>query len=217
MTEEHTMTEEEAREKARKERLQDIVGTAMSMANLLTTKFTPKKHGGFNVYQDDRLIVALDTFVPNLSIRLITPQGEKTVYTASYHSLTRPDIHRPRPLGGLHPLLQTAPRSRQGGEAARKVNARPGRRTRGDSPPWTTAPSSSNPGNTGPRPGETAPEPRAKHPERPPEAPRAPRKPRPPSMNPGGQGEARQSPSRAPQKARSSAPDPNGDTTGRHR
>ena len=95
MTEEHTMTEEEAREKARKERLQDIVGTAMSMANLLTTKFTPKKHGGFNVYQDDRLIVALDTFVPNLSIRLITPQGKKTVYTASYHSLTRPDIHRP--------------------------------------------------------------------------------------------------------------------------
>jgi hypothetical protein len=50
----------------------------------LTTKHTTKKHGGYNIYEDDKIIASKDTYVPNTRLSVKTPQGNVTVFSANY-------------------------------------------------------------------------------------------------------------------------------------
>jgi len=74
---------------------EDVAGAASVVARYLQTRYVSKKHGGYDIYEDDRLAIWLDTYVPNISIRLLM-NGEKVmVFSASYHSYRRPSIFHP--------------------------------------------------------------------------------------------------------------------------
>ena len=71
---------------------------ASKVANLLTTGHAPKKHGGYNLYRDEKIVIALDTYVPNMEIQIVSNDGKGrpiTVFSAAYHSLGHPTIFRP--------------------------------------------------------------------------------------------------------------------------
>ena len=73
-----------------------ITQTAANAARHLTTRTASKKHGGYQIYEDGKVVICLDTYVPNLDIQVIGPDGERiTVFSAAYHSWHNPSIHRP--------------------------------------------------------------------------------------------------------------------------
>ena len=73
-----------------------IARAAAAVATHLRTAHEQKKHGGYDVYQDDKLRISLDTYVPNLWITVISPDGElRPVFSASHFSWHRPSIFRP--------------------------------------------------------------------------------------------------------------------------
>ncbi|MCY4580801.1 MAG: hypothetical protein OXD31_17375 [Chloroflexi bacterium] len=45
------------------------------VARVLRTSHTSKKHGGFDQYKDDRIHISLDTYVPNVDIRVKVEDG----------------------------------------------------------------------------------------------------------------------------------------------
>ena len=71
-----------------------IARMASQVATHLRTNYVSKKHGGYNIYEDDKIHINLDTYVPNLDIQVITPEGKTTVFSAAYHSWRRPSIFR---------------------------------------------------------------------------------------------------------------------------
>ena len=72
------------------------VGAAARMvAHYLKTRSETKKHGGYDIYEDDVLEITLDTYVPNLDVRLLIDGEWVTVLSAGYHSYTRPQVFRP--------------------------------------------------------------------------------------------------------------------------
>ena len=40
------------------------------IANYLTTKRESKKHGGYNIYQDDKIRISYDTYFPNVGVHV---------------------------------------------------------------------------------------------------------------------------------------------------
>lgn len=44
--------------------------TLVSIANNLTTKYKSKGHGGYNIYQDDKICISYDTYYPNLQVNV---------------------------------------------------------------------------------------------------------------------------------------------------
>ena len=72
-----------------------VARKAAVIANYMTSRTSSKKHGGYNHYEDGRLHISLDTFVPNITIRLHTKNGTITVYSAGYTNHARPDQFRP--------------------------------------------------------------------------------------------------------------------------
>ena len=69
-----------------------VARMAVDIANYLTTRTSTKKHGGYNYYEDDRIHISLDTYVPNITVT-ITPGV--TVFSAAYHNWAIPDTFRP--------------------------------------------------------------------------------------------------------------------------
>lgn len=54
------------------------------IANFLRTRHEGKKHGGYNIYSDEKIEITLDTYYPNLDVRVKTPNGEEMeVYSVS--------------------------------------------------------------------------------------------------------------------------------------
>ena len=45
---------------------------AYTVARYLRTRYESKKHGGYYVYEDDKIIIKYDTYYPNLDIRVKT-------------------------------------------------------------------------------------------------------------------------------------------------
>ena len=74
---------------------QGIASMASDIATHLRTRYQGKKHGGYNIYEDEKIHISLDTYVPNLDIQVITPEGRETVFSAAYHNWHRPGIFRP--------------------------------------------------------------------------------------------------------------------------
>ena len=69
-----------------------VARMAADIASYLTTRTSTKKHGGYNYYEDDRIHISLDTYVPNITVT-ITPCV--TVFSAAYHNWASPDAFRP--------------------------------------------------------------------------------------------------------------------------
>lgn len=70
------------------ERAKQVRGVAYLVAEHLTTRTANKKHGGYNIYEDKFISVHLDTYVPNIDVRLI---DGTLVFAQSYHS-SLPDV-----------------------------------------------------------------------------------------------------------------------------
>ena len=74
-----------------------VAGQAAAVANNLTTQYWKKKHGGYNIYEDDRIRICLDTYSPNVDVSI--PAGEDRewtpVFCAGQHSTHSPQIFRP--------------------------------------------------------------------------------------------------------------------------
>ena len=51
-----------------------VAGMAEQVARYLRTEYQAKKHGGFDIYKDERISVSLDTYVPNVAVRLVVDQ-----------------------------------------------------------------------------------------------------------------------------------------------
>ena len=71
-----------------------VAQVAGHVARVLRTNHTSKKHGGFDHYRNDRIHISLDTYVPNVDIRVKVEDGWRYVYSAVYHSIDRPTVFR---------------------------------------------------------------------------------------------------------------------------
>ena len=102
----------------------EIAQMATLVADWLRTGYRGKGHGGYNIYEDDRIHISRDTHVPNVRIALIDESGKRSeVYRASYHAHHRPDVFRPglwiRHLASLTPSAERA-RDRRDAERCRQ-------------------------------------------------------------------------------------------------
>ena len=48
----------------------EIVSAASKVARFLTTKHESKKHGGYDIYEDEKIRIACDTYVPNVHVNV---------------------------------------------------------------------------------------------------------------------------------------------------
>ena len=61
------------------DRTHKIHSMIILVCNMLTTSYESKKHGGFNIYQDDKIQSYVDTYVPNVTLNVKTPKEGKTI------------------------------------------------------------------------------------------------------------------------------------------
>lgn len=80
--------------KEQQETARKVASVAGRVARLLRSYHTTKKHGGYDHYKDERIHISLDTFVPNVSIRVKVGDKWQYVYSAAYHSTDRPMVFR---------------------------------------------------------------------------------------------------------------------------
>jgi len=55
-----------------------------TVCNYLSTRFVTKKHGGFTIYEDDKIIASTDTFVPNVDLSVKVNGNNEHVFGCSY-------------------------------------------------------------------------------------------------------------------------------------
>jgi len=61
------------------------VDILIDIACYLTTRHELKKHGGYNVYEDDKIIIRYDTYFPNVSVDIKKDGQFVTVFFRSGH------------------------------------------------------------------------------------------------------------------------------------
>ena len=70
-----------------------------TMANLVAremhTQTIGKKHGNYLIYDDDRLVISLDTFTPNINISIIREVQPINVFIVGHRSWDRPRVFHP--------------------------------------------------------------------------------------------------------------------------
>lgn len=100
---------------------------ARLVAEFLRTSYSAKKHGGYSIYDDGKIRVSLDTYVPNVDIWVYgvdpeSPDRPTRVYAASYHSVARPETFKPgKWLDHLAQLALKAEEVRDEKKAAREA------------------------------------------------------------------------------------------------
>lgn len=55
-----------------------------TVCNYLTTRYAGKKHGGYNIYEDDKIVASTDTYVPNVNLRVKVNDETEHVFGCSY-------------------------------------------------------------------------------------------------------------------------------------
>ncbi len=56
-----------------------------TVCNHLTSKYSSKKYGGYNIYEDDKVYMYVDTYVPNVELDVKLPSGERErTFSRSY-------------------------------------------------------------------------------------------------------------------------------------
>lgn len=71
----------------------DIASVAINIAVYLKTAYQGKKHGGYDIYEDDKVRIIYDTYYPNVDVYVKTPDGAKHLvlcrsghgYNQEYH------------------------------------------------------------------------------------------------------------------------------------
>ena len=76
-------------------RPEQIAQMAALVAREMTTTTQSKKHGEYLIYQDGKLQIQLDSYVPNLGIRVMRGDDAESVYSAAYHNHRNPERFRP--------------------------------------------------------------------------------------------------------------------------
>ena len=71
-----------------------VAQVAGHVARVLQTSHTTKQHGGFDHYKDDHIHISLDTYVPNVDIRVKVEDGWRYVYSVAHHSIDHPTVFR---------------------------------------------------------------------------------------------------------------------------
>jgi len=51
----------------------------------LRTNYNAKKHGGYNIYSDDKIIAATDTFVPNVDLSVKVGENLERVFGCNFN------------------------------------------------------------------------------------------------------------------------------------
>lgn len=51
----------------------------------LRTSYSSKKHGGYNIYEDDKIVAVTDTCVPNVDLYVKVNGKREYVFGCSYH------------------------------------------------------------------------------------------------------------------------------------
>ena len=64
----------------------NIQSKIITICDYLRTRYESKKHGGYNIYSDDKIFASTDTYVPNVDLMVILPDNKKEyVFSCSYH------------------------------------------------------------------------------------------------------------------------------------
>ena len=84
-----------------------------TMANLVAqemhTKTIEKKHGNYLIYDDDRLVITLDTFRPNISISIVREEERINVFCGGIRIWEKPGIfHQGKWMDYLEKLSEKA-------------------------------------------------------------------------------------------------------------
>lgn len=63
----------------------DIHAKIIAVCTFLRTRYEGKKHGGYNIYEDDKIIASCDTYVPNVNLNIKLPNNtNESVFSCSY-------------------------------------------------------------------------------------------------------------------------------------
>lgn len=57
----------------------------MVICEHLRTNHNAKKHGGYNIYSDDKIIAATDTFVPNVDLNVKVGETREYVFGCNFN------------------------------------------------------------------------------------------------------------------------------------
>jgi hypothetical protein len=57
----------------------------MVICEHLRTNYAGKKHGGYNIYSDDKIIAATDTFVPNVDLNVKVGETREYVFGCNFN------------------------------------------------------------------------------------------------------------------------------------
>ena len=86
-----------------------VATMAYLVAQEMHTKTIGKKHGNHLIYDDDRLVITLDTFRPNISISIIREEQHINVFNRGLRSWEKPGVfHRGRWMAYLEKLSEKA-------------------------------------------------------------------------------------------------------------
>lgn len=62
-----------------------VIKTIRLLCDYMKTKYVSKKHGGYNIFEDDKVRLCLDTYVWNIDVYVKKPNGEEVlVLSRSY-------------------------------------------------------------------------------------------------------------------------------------
>lgn len=64
---------------------ENLISTANMLCRYCTTRTSSKRHGGYLYFEDDKILIGLDTYVPNLNIYVKTDSGKQLVLMRPYH------------------------------------------------------------------------------------------------------------------------------------
>ena len=72
-----------------------VAAMAALVAREMHTETTEKKHGGYLIYDDGKLVISLDTYVPNINVSIIREEQPISVFSAGHRSWDRPRAFHP--------------------------------------------------------------------------------------------------------------------------
>lgn len=72
------------------EKTMDIHKKIITVCEYLRTRYASKRHGGFNIYEDDKIVALTDTCVPNVDLSVKILEEQEYVFGCNYdgHQIT---------------------------------------------------------------------------------------------------------------------------------
>lgn len=63
---------------------ENVIDQATRIARNLTTGYESKKHGGYDIYDDDKIYIKYDTYYPNLSVQIKDENNTVVLSSSEY-------------------------------------------------------------------------------------------------------------------------------------